>query len=554
MIAKRPLTRELIPIAAYLRMSDDRQENSIERQKSQIIPHADSHGYEIVAWYMDEGIPGDEILKRREFQRMLRDAQAGRFGGILCDDKDRFGRFDSIDLGEVVAPLRRKGIWLETVAQGRIEWNTFAGRITDVVLQEAKDMESEAMSRRVLSGQLLKARQGITTGGQATYGYRWETSKHWSRPRLVPDGRKADVVRLIFRMYDQGETLMTISRELGERAVPSPRGRDRWTRAVIQRLLRNRRYVGDWTWGVHPQGKRHWHGLGGLRSKERAKRHARQNPAEAWIIIPDDHEPLVSREVFERVQARLAHNLTLTAPQGAGGCFVLNRLLVCKHCGSFLNGITEKRGRGGNRAKRRVYICRGYLAYGRTYCKRNWVPEQSLLNGILRMLREAYLDPANLDKMRAEEARRQAADRSSSNLDRIRKAIADLDQKIRQGNKQLLLIPADRIPGAAEQLREWETDRDALKRELRRIKTEAPLDDLNQKIAEAKDALWRLQDAIKEKDLPLLRTVLGEMISRIELNWTHHRVGGQTRCRLNGGALLLRPTEELSQLSPWGGR
>ena len=97
----------------YYRMSDPRQDTSIERQQSQVLPYALKQGYRIVRTHVDEGIPGDEIAKRKAFQRMLRDAQAGLFDVILCDDKDRFGRFDSIDLGEVVAPLRRKGVRLE---------------------------------------------------------------------------------------------------------------------------------------------------------------------------------------------------------------------------------------------------------------------------------------------------------------------------------------------------------------------------------------------------------------------------------------------------------
>src|SRR5215813_12835415 len=115
---------------AYYRMSDARQENSIERQQSQVLPYAEKHGYPIIRDYVDEAIAGDEIARRKGFQRLLADAQAGLFDVILCDDKDRFGRFDCIDLGEVVAPLRRKGVRLETVAQGKIDWNSFAGRMS----------------------------------------------------------------------------------------------------------------------------------------------------------------------------------------------------------------------------------------------------------------------------------------------------------------------------------------------------------------------------------------------------------------------------------------
>src|SRR5262249_26520210 len=169
-------------------MSDGKQEHSIERQRSQVEPYAKRCGYTVVKDYVDEGIAGDEIAKRKAFQAMLRDAQAGAFQAILCDDKDRFGRFDSIDLGEVVAPLRRKGVWIDTVAQGRIDWQTFAGRITDAILQEAKQMESQAISRRVISWQLLHSKSGVYMGGPAPYGYAYVADPARKR-RLVPDER-----------------------------------------------------------------------------------------------------------------------------------------------------------------------------------------------------------------------------------------------------------------------------------------------------------------------------------------------------------------------------
>jgi DNA invertase Pin-like site-specific DNA recombinase len=284
-----------IRTTVYFRMSDDRQENSIDRQRAQVIPYAAQHGYAIVREYTDLGISGSEITKRKEFQRMLRDAQAGAFEAILCDDKDRFGRFDSIDLGEIVAPLRRKGVRLVTVAQGERDWESFSGRVTDAVLQEAKRMEQEAISRRVLSQQLLKAQRGEDTGGRPLYGYRTENG------RRVPDGRKAEVVQLIFRLYDQGHTLWAVAEELHRRGVPSPRGKDRWTRSVVQRILLNRRYVGDYTWGVRSSGKCHRYAGNGLQPTARGARVQQANPAEEWVVRTGAWEPLVDRETFERV-------------------------------------------------------------------------------------------------------------------------------------------------------------------------------------------------------------------------------------------------------------
>jgi DNA invertase Pin-like site-specific DNA recombinase len=539
-----------IRAAAYYRMSDDKQENSIERQRSQVEPYARRKGYQVVAEYTDEGIAGDEIARRKDFQRMLRDAQAGAFKVIVTDDKDRFGRFDSIDLGEVVAPLRRKGICLDAVAQGVIDWNSFAGRITDAVLQEAKNLELDAISRRVLSGQLLKAQKGIDTGGRALYGYRWEMDAAGNK-RRVPDGRKADVVRLIFELYDRGYTLFAIATELHKRGVPSPWGRPRWTRSVLQRTLTNRRYVGDWTWGVQPRGKRHRHDKGGLRQTVRGEKGPRKAPAEVWVVLPNAHEPLIDRETFERVQARLKGNQTNTTPHSGGGNFALSKLLVCGHCGSALVGVTEY--------GRRKYVCRGYLAHGKSYCNKNWIAEKALVNALIRKLQEAFLDPENLQRLRDEVAAVEKRQRSDENLNRLKREIQKLTQQIDQGNERLAILPTDRLPGLIAKLREWEAARAAAQEELRRAETASAVDDLEKRIKAAEAALWQLQDAIRADDAPLLRELFREMIDRAELRWEHRRVphrryGTVNKATFAGGVVSLRASPEQLLLSPSAGR
>jgi hypothetical protein len=99
-------------------MSTDRQEDSIDRQRSQVAPYAARRGYAIIREYTDEGIAGDEERKRKAFMQMLADAGRKQFSVILCDDKDRFGRFDTITCGYYVKPLRGASVALETVAQG----------------------------------------------------------------------------------------------------------------------------------------------------------------------------------------------------------------------------------------------------------------------------------------------------------------------------------------------------------------------------------------------------------------------------------------------------
>lgn len=156
--------------AGYIRMSSAKQETSPAQQRNEIIGLAKRKGFEIVAWYIDEGISGDEIEKRPDFRRMLQDGQDGQFDVILCLDQDRFGRFDSLKAGYVIEPLRMRGVRLVTVTQGDIDWNDFAGRMMYAIQQEGKNQFLHSLSQNVLRGRMQQAREGYGISA-APYGY-----------------------------------------------------------------------------------------------------------------------------------------------------------------------------------------------------------------------------------------------------------------------------------------------------------------------------------------------------------------------------------------------
>src|SRR5262249_54016112 len=132
-----------VPAAAYYRMSKDEQEDSVERQRSQVLPYAARQGYEVVGEYEDLGIRGHEFERRPGLQRLLAAALAGRFRVILCDEPERLSRQEPIEFIEkVVAPLRRAGIVVDTVAKGRQDWDTVVGVIMLAITQDKAASES----------------------------------------------------------------------------------------------------------------------------------------------------------------------------------------------------------------------------------------------------------------------------------------------------------------------------------------------------------------------------------------------------------------------------
>ncbi len=149
--------RRLIPAVVYYRMSTDKQDASIAQQRIAVEKYAKEHGYRIVREYIDEGISGDATEKRFEFQRMIRDASGGTFQAIIVWDQDRFGRFDSIEAGHWIHPLRQAGVQLVTVSDGPIDWSDFSGRVIYTIKQEGKHQFLRDLSRNVLRGKLAAA-------------------------------------------------------------------------------------------------------------------------------------------------------------------------------------------------------------------------------------------------------------------------------------------------------------------------------------------------------------------------------------------------------------
>jgi DNA invertase Pin-like site-specific DNA recombinase len=116
----------------------------------------------------------------------------------------------------VLNHLRRAGVTVETVSKGELRWNDFGSRLIAVVEGEQRHGEQRNPSRNVRTGMARKAAEGAPLGGRAPYGYRWEGAK------LVPDGSKAEAVRLMFQWATEGHSTRWIAAALRQRGIPSP--------------------------------------------------------------------------------------------------------------------------------------------------------------------------------------------------------------------------------------------------------------------------------------------------------------------------------------------
>lgn len=530
-----------VAAVAYYRMSSDKQEASIAEQRAEVERMAERRGYKITGEFIDEGISGDDTGRRKQFQRMIADAERGGFKAILCWDQDRFGRFDSIEAGRWIYPLRQAGVHLETVAQGKIDWADFASRMIYGITQEAKNAFLRDLSRNATRGHLAKAKQGLWQGGVPPFGYVVEDQ------RLVVDAEPAAVVRRIFDDYTtKGRSLRQIAEQLNVEGVPSPRGKQ-WRLALVRRILTGDVYRGAFVYGKKACGKYHHARAGEI--VEGPWRRRDHDDATAPMKIENAHEAIIDGNTFGRCQRMLRERQRDTSPYSAkGGRYVLGGLCRCGNCGHAMSGWT----RAGREDARRQYICTGYHEGGKTVCRRNPVYEDTLLAVIVAKIEDKYLSPKNLDRLRAA-LRRRLSDKTpkADSAKVLAKRLADINRKIDDGAERLLTAPTDLIDVLAAKLRGWKAERDEVQRQVDAARSrprETP-QTVEATIDRCIDRLRGLRENLHAVDREQLRTALREIVEEIELDFHEVPYGQRTKTELAGGIIRLR-ADNVSTLLP----
>ena len=454
----RTSSSKLISAVAYYRMSSDKQETSIPDQRRAVERYATEHGYVIIREYCDEGISGDATEKRFAFQKMLAECKAGDFKAVLCWDQDRFGRFDPLEAGYWIRPMREAGVHLVTVAQGEVDWEDFAGRIVWSVTQEGKHAYLRDLSRNVTRGLLAKAKLGEWVAGRPPYGYRLK-GKH-----LFPG--PADEVAVIVELFDgyiAGMSCRALAVRLNVAGVASPRGKA-WAESTIRKALQNVAYIGTASWNGERAGK--YNRVVNGQIEKRLDKGRKQNVDEDAILVPGTHPPIVDRKKFDLVQRLLASRKSLTTPVRGGGGFVLTGLLRCGHCGLAMHGTTEGKQRG---CDHKVYRCAGSCEHGRGFCQPNRIRQDALLPCIVAKLKgqlqREFTMKASRDRFRKELQSQLKAKAARPDAKRLQQELTELDAKIARLERRVLDVEDDMLPivtaprGSAAMVRAWQTAR-----------------------------------------------------------------------------------------------
>jgi DNA invertase Pin-like site-specific DNA recombinase len=296
---------KLYHAAIYARLSYEteanRERDTVETQIAYLKNYIDrQEDMELADVYADVSFSGTNF-ERPEFERMMQDIRSGKIDTVITKDLSRLGR-NYIDSGtyiERIFPLFHvRYIAVNDDFDTNREGTDLAMPLKNII----NEWYVRDLSNKMHASYQTMWKKGAYIYGRPPYGYRKDNTVK----KLVVDEQTASVVKRIFEMYLDGMTYSEIARELQSEGIVSPpkyryleqgnlekadKARD-WYHLHVKTILTNRHYAGD---SVHATRE------GGFNNPDKDRRVSEEH----WIIIPDTHEPLVSREMFAEVQEKI---------------------------------------------------------------------------------------------------------------------------------------------------------------------------------------------------------------------------------------------------------
>lgn len=304
-------------VAAYCRVSTDNEDqaNSFESQQRYFRQYIERNpDWELYAIFADEGISGTNTKKRKEFNRMIECAKNGDFDLIITKEISRFAR-NTLDSIFYTRDLKKHGVGVIFLNDNI---NTLDGdaELRLAIMSSIAQEESRKTSERVKWGQKRQMEQGVVFG-RSMLGYDVKDGK------MTINEEGAKIVRLIFHKFvDEGKGTHVIARELREEGIEPMRVKE-WQNTVILRVIRNEKYCGDLV-----QKKTYTPDF--LSHEKKYNR-----GQEEFVIIKDHHEPIISRELFDKANRILdAKSLSQEGKAKHSNRYPFSGKIKCGRCGA----------------------------------------------------------------------------------------------------------------------------------------------------------------------------------------------------------------------------
>ena len=385
-------SRDLQIAAIYCRLSkedmqkkgDEAESESIQNQKLLLVDYALKKGFVVYKIYIDEDYSG--FAERPDFKQMINDAEKGLFNVVICKNQSRFTR--NMEFVEKYI----HGLFVEWGVRfigltDNVDTSIMGGKKARQINGLINEWHSEDLSENIKAVLRRKMNEGQFLGSFACYGYERDPN---DRHKIVKDIEAAHVVKEIFELYLRGYGVRRIAVILTERGIETPSQYKKsrglkysnpnggkyserygvWSNNTIRRILRNETYIGTLLQGREKKVS--------FKSKK-----VRIAPKDEWVVIKNNHEPIINEKDFYAVQRlmdnkRTGYEIAACENHENAKAHVLAGRVYCLGCGASMHRSGASRD-----GKVRYLRCKVSDRTNRKECPSNSIVQQYIEDAVI---------------------------------------------------------------------------------------------------------------------------------------------------------------------------
>lgn len=412
-------------MACYCRVSTEKEDqlNSLQHQADFFKQLAKNNNYKIYKIYADEGISGKQLKNRKEFLKMIADAEKKKFEIIYVKDVSRFAR-NTEDFLHSIRKIKSFGLNVYFVNHNMDiqEGSEFFLTILAAAAQE----ESSKLSSSIKFGKNITAKRGRVPN--FVFGYD-RIDKYTLKPNLY----ESEIVKEIFDLYVNKEYGMSkIASHLNDKGVITKRQKKaKWSQTVVGQILRNRIYIGE----VVNKKEEVVDFITGNR---------RTVPESEQIVVEKPEFQIIDRKIFDKAQKiieerRFMFKVNNKRPSAK---YPFSNLLKCSVCGFSFRRCKRKYSENG-----KWYIwwtCSYRNSYGANMCLNKFnVDEYVLIDKITTDL-IAMFKNSNIKEQTTQNIKKLIEERNKTKKDtlEVQKKLKNL---IKEKEKYMIMYKEDII-------------------------------------------------------------------------------------------------------------
>jgi len=467
--------------AIYARLSNEDMDTSkrgvslsIKHQIDMLKSYVKDKGWQTPKVFFDDDRTGTNF-NRKGFQDMYAEAQNGAINVIVIKDTSRFGR-NWVQSGLYFEKIEEMGIRFISIQESLDTADPKCPALKMLPFYFIfNEWHSQTTSEKIRAVLTKQAEQGKYLAAYAPYGFDKDPNNKYG---LIVDPIAAEIVKRIFEMRLQKISQGAIARTLNAEGIPSPSAykkekhgvkqdnarAHKWSSSSVVMIICNPAYCGDIG--------RNKVGCASYKNQKQLRK-----PFEEWIITADMHEPIVSREDWQKCQDMRKDDKRIRR-KADGQTAPFTGLLKCQDCGyNLVRTSTYYKLASGEKVPLVGYNCGTYGRKGNTACTSHYTLERDLKALVIADIREIagnviQDETAARERFYAIKAQSSGAriNADKTALKRINKRLAELD-KLLQAAFEKSILGGDTSDMFAEYARNYEAEKQELTQQANELST-----------------------------------------------------------------------------------